>query len=591
MVHISAAKRTSETGLFLDAAEVAGRLGLRKGAAEFLLRHQVIPTYQLDGREVVLRQDLWRVMNPRGQVQSPPIGHLPGLAPESLSVGENLLLELPQRVVSGEPWEESVFSPAIANLIDARLSRAGSEEMSDHRYFCGTTLRGPSPQLDAVLRAQLDRILLAQSLEDAPIARGTKYFGTKRRLAPFLVEAVRAHAGPDTAILDLMTGSGAASAALSQHWQTWASDAQEFSGILARVQGAGFSEREAAAALSRIAERTQENASQLTARVESFVAEEARIFAMRSNEEARSAYARLMDAFPTLGNQGVGPSWNPRQEVDDRRHKPDLFPYCLFLAYFANTYFGIRQAIEIDSIRWGISGLPDGSAKTWALGALIAAVSDLNTGFGGHFAQPRSHPRELSHRQLMDLMSRRRLSVSDEFHGRLMLLGRESESQTAEICVLPGPWQTALDAFSTEAAGRSVIVYFDPPYRREEYSRYYHALETLVAYGYPSVTGSGLVPDKKLGERFSSEFFSRSETTLIEVITRVIRQIVSRGWTCCWSYSDQAAVPPAKVIEVLLAEKDLEISSFGAPYRHRGHGRSAQLRPVTEYLIVVKPKS
>jgi hypothetical protein len=324
--------------------------------------------------------------------------------------------------------------------------------------------------------------------------------------------------------------------------------------------------------------------------VERFVEEEAGIFAMRSNDEARHAYSLLVDSFPTLGNQGSDESWNPREEVEKRRRQHDHLPYCLFLAYFANSYFGIRQAIEIDSIRMGISRLSDRDSQTWALGALIAAVSDLNTGFGGHFAQPRSHPRDLSHQQLVDVLSRRRLSIADEFDSRLRRLGRESESRIREINLVPGPWQSALDAFEVDAAGRPGLVYFDPPYRREEYSRYYHALETLVSYGYPSASGSGLTPDKKRGERFSSEFFSRSAATLVDVLSGIIREIVARGWTCCWSYSDQAAVPPAEVLETLSRDSDLEISSFGAPYQHRGHGRSAQLRPVIEYLIVIRSR-
>jgi 16S rRNA G966 N2-methylase RsmD len=548
----------------------------------------VIPTYEAGDRRVVLSEDLLRYEqgDRRG---GEALGQIPGLSLQGLALGDGIFLEIPGEFDAADGSEAAAFAPAVANIMAQQVQGVFAARPESQPYLAGTRIWGQSHDLDRALGAQRKRIALAQSLEESAIARGTNYFGTKRRLAALLVEAVHGQAGEDTMVLDLMTGSGAAAAAFSQHWPTVASDAQAFSRILARVQGAGFSEARAVRALEAVMREAKENAAMLDSRIAQFVEDEARIFAMRSNDEARHAYAQLVDSFPTLGNSIVDERWNPYEEVEKRRLDSDLSPYCLFLTYFANAYFGIRQAIEIDSIRLGISRLSDVDDQTWALGALIAAISDLNTGFGGHFAQPRAHPRTLSHRQLLDLLSRRRLSVADEFSARLLLLGRESGQKQREITVVPGPWQAALDAFQNKARNRPGVVYFDPPYRREEYSRYYHALETLVSYGYPSASGSGLTPDKSRGERFNSEFFSRSAATLIEVLTRVISEVVVRGWTCCWSYSDQAAVLPAEVLETLSREAKVEICSFGAPHRHRGHGRDARLRSVTEYLIVVRP--
>lgn len=592
MASISSAVKRSEADLFLDEAEAVSRLergSLGQAGARFLLSQQAIPTYDLGDRRVVLGWDLRRFEALGNRFEDEELGHIPGLPLQGLAIGRGVFLEMPSEIDAVEGSDVSAFAPAVANLTAEQVQGDLPIPLEPRPYLCGTRIWGESAGLDRAIGKQRERIAQAQSLEDAAIARGTNYFGTKRRLAAFLVEVVHGQATDNTAVLDLMTGSGAAAAAMSQHWRTYASDAQVFSGILARVQGAGFSESRAARTQEAVMRVAQKNAALLDSQIAEFVEAEARIFAMRSNDEARYAYAKLVDAFPTLGNGGKSEAWNPQEEVEMRRSKPGLSPYCLFLSYFANAYFGIRQAIEIDSIRFGISRLPDPDDQIWALGALIAAVSDLNTGFGGHFAQPRAHPSTLSHRQLLDLLSRRRLSVADEFSARLMLLGRESEEREREIKIVPGPWQSALDAFEGMADDRPGVVYFDPPYRREEYSRYYHALETLVVYGYPSATGSGLTPDKGRGERFNSEFFSRSATNLVEVLTRVISEVVTRGWTCCWSYSDQAAVPPAEVLEALSREAKVAICSFGAPHRHRGHGRDARLRPVIEYMIVVRP--
>lgn len=585
--------RKTEASLFLGEPEALAWLERRfhvATPAQFLLESQAIPTYDLNGRSVVLRQDLLRFERHQANGQNEGLGQIPGLRLEAMPIGDGVFLEVPRDSEVNNGASASAFAPAIANLAAADVWNRGSAPLEPQPYLCGTRIWSGSSEWESVLNAQRQRLANADALGEAVIARGTNYFGTKRRLAAFLVEAIYGCSSDNTAILDLMTGSGAAAAALSQHWQTWASDAQTFSAILARVQGAGFSKSRASVVLKTVMREAESNAASLNSQLEPFVEKEASIFTMRSNDEAREAYAELVDSFPTLGNQAVDDTWDPRTEVERRRRHPDLSPYCLFLSYFANAYFGIRQAIEIDSIRFGISQLARSDDQTWALGALIAAVSDLNTGFGGHFAQPRSHPSDLGQRQLLDLLSRRRLSVSDEFNIRLLLLGSESEQREREIAVLPGPWQAALSAFADIAAGRPGLVYFDPPYRREEYSRYYHALETLISYGYPSVTGSGLTPNKKLGERFSSEFFSRSSEKLIDVLTEIIREIASRGWTCCWSYSNQAAVPPAEVLARLSAEANVDIHSFGAPHQHRGHGRKARPRPVIEYLMVIRPR-
>ena len=44
--------------------------------------------------------------------------------------------------------------------------------------------------------------------------------------------------------------------------------------------------------------------------------------------------------------------------IADYKSDPKLFPYCLVTSYFAGAYFGLRQAIEIDSLRYAIDHAP-----------------------------------------------------------------------------------------------------------------------------------------------------------------------------------------------------------------------------------------
>jgi adenine-specific DNA-methyltransferase len=50
---------------------------------------------------------------------------------------------------------------------------------------------------------------------------------------------------------------------------------------------------------------------------------------------------------------------------------------------------------------------------------------------------------------------------------------------------------------------KPAVVYADPPYTADHYSRYYHVLETLVQYDYPALSGRGLYRDKRFQTPFS----------------------------------------------------------------------------------------
>lgn len=136
-----------------------------------------------------------------------------------------------------------------------------------------------------------------------------------------------------------------------------------------------------------------------------------------------------------------------------------------------------------------------------------------------------------------------------------------------------------------------MAVYLDAPYTRDEYSRYYHVLETLVRYGYPASIGRGRVPVK--GEdRFSSDLFTRDASRMAERLAQIICAILRRGWLCAWSYADSGLAPIALVIDKV--EQSMggtcSIHSYSVPYNHHSQGRRPHKR-VTEYLLLFTPRA
>ncbi|MFV0364614.1 MAG: DNA adenine methylase [Suipraeoptans sp.] len=232
--------------------------------------------------------------------------------------------------------------------------------------------------------------------------------------------------------------------------------------------------------------------------------------------------------------------------------------------------------------------MPNERDRTWALGALLVSCSLLGTSYGGHFAQPK----KITEANIGQVLRTRKRSILQEFSKRLQVLLDEGKQHAYKITSMPGPWQQAVE--TTFDHYDKVFVYIDAPYKREEYSRYYHILETLVKYNYPRSEGKGLLSSKESGERFASEFFTKSTSRLHEAFRNMISTVIEKGWACAWSYSNNGAVSMVDLIQDINSSYDCDINIYHTPYYHMNHGRASKLgsrKSVTEYLIVFKPKT
>ena len=449
-------------------------------------------------------------------------------------------------------------------------------------------LRPNSAAVSEAGKADLTRRQLLESAGAEDLANSAYYMGTKRLLTPLISQAAATWLPPDTLILDLMCGSGSVSGALGRNWPVIASDAMTFCRLLAAVQSAGFSEAEAYSTIGEVTEVAQENFRLLSERIGVSLALENEIFyTAETGGDFQGRYQEFVAGFPSFPIGGAtGCGWDPLEEVKLRQStESTVAPACLFTAYFANVYFGLRQAAEIDSLRYGIARLSDHRRRTWALGALIASTSRVSTAYGGHFAQPRVSSRvlaELLAKRVSDRTARlnmalrqRTLSVRGEFQARLVALGRASEHYEHEVRIVDGPWQNALRTFNSIPGSAPKAVYLDAPYKRDEYSRYYHVLETLAKYDYPSAEGDARMPSKALGDRFGSEFATRTRGKVTSELARAIDAILESGHTCLWSYSNGAASSVGEVLDALRC-KPRFVKSVSTEHGHKAQGRASE---------------
>jgi len=506
-----------------------------------------------------------------------------GTMPFTLAISDTTDIALPD----GNPRDKAVFYSALHNLVQelSEVHDSETNESVDIPFVSGTRIRTGSQIVRHIAERKLARASLCEDSNASIFANSAYYMGSKKTLAAFLVEAISSVLPEEGIVVDLMCGSGAASGAFSKVWSVYASDAQEFCRVLARIQGKGFSLRRAKVLISKLMPIVRDHAEDLSARIAPYLKLEDRIFHSNIDRTLLAQYHKYMVDFPLFPEGKASNAWDPTSLVERRKANRDIRPYCLFTTYFANHYFGLRQCVEIDSLRYAIDKTSAGDARTWALGSLVTALSALGSAYGAHFAQPI----EINENNIIQILERRAQSVVHEFCVRLLNLSTVSAESPHEITVLPGPWQSTLQTLGQLRLAAPVVVYLDAPYSRDEYSRYYHVLETAIAYSYPSSTGRGRTPDKKKGERFNSEFFTKDRNKLQGTFVRIITEILARGWFCAWSYASSGSANALEVISTVIDKSRCTIKVYCAPHTHKAQGRGSKAKVVSEYLVIFLP--
>ena len=310
------------------------------------------------------------------------------------------------------------------------------------------------------------------------------YMGTKRRIAHRVARII--DAAPQGPLLDLFSGMCAVSTAIGQSRHVCCNDIQAFASTVATaffVSPALTLDCHSAASLALPTFRC--NSDDLRSRFYAELKEELGALTSGAVPQIRALEQRM----PNIATDKA--LAQERVTLASCHHDP---PYRLFTITYSGAYFGLVQCIEIDSIRFAIDRLlADGHASTsdhrWLCLALCKAVSKVAT-TTGHFAQ---HMR-VNERNSARFIAQRRRSVWCEWLRAVFDI--HPIGTTA--------WRAGNHVFRQDAASLlgnlqsesnpPAVVYADPPYTRDQYSRYYHIYETLLNYDYPPSHGSGPIP-------------------------------------------------------------------------------------------------
>jgi adenine-specific DNA-methyltransferase len=384
-----------------------------------------------------------------------------------------------------------------------------------------------------------------------------KYMGAKRDILAEIDEAVRSLNVDSTCFCDLFAGTSVVSYAMSDMYDVISNDIQAYSSVFARTYFADFSRYTDHPVL----------VGDILKQAESHKEELDKLLATLGNVLRHTEYMSFEDFEKCeYWQQGL---INSSLEGN----------YILFTKFYSGTYWSLEQCQWIDSIRKVADACDDPDLKDAIMSSLIFAMS-YSSQSTGHFAQFR----KITERNYMDILSYRRRPIPDMFARKL--------TEILSVIVNSGSHNkmaTTMDYVDClNNIPRNAIVYADPPYSNVHYSRFYHAVETLVKYDYPKIKYTG----RYRSDRHQSPF---DQKTAVKVAFRnLFAGVINAGAHLVLSYSDNGMLTPDEIMDLAgeMFGDTYDSDIFEKDYSHMKMGRSDEYKmDVKELLLTFKRRS
>jgi len=344
---------------------------------------------------------------------------------------------------------------------------------------------------------------------DEPVAGGgdirpIHYIGNKSRYLDAIEQVVESAAEPGSAACDLFAGTSVVTRRLAQRRPVVSADIQAYSQVLARAltQPASFSTVEVDALVDAAREWLGTVRSQT-----------AELLNFESSAQAHAAVDPAPVAALLEHGSFVTHDDGPQEFVGAKqRARQGLKPETATLTwYYGGVYFSYAQALELDALRHAIRAVAGRSDTLVA--AVMGTASDAVSTVGNHFAQPvqpRHRDGSLKGSWVASVARRRQYSVLEGFARWLARYG--AMRPTMHRCTaIQSDFQQTLSGLGPEVG----VIYADPPYTRDHYSRFYHVLETISLDDDPGVSPAqgSMSPSRGLYrvDRHQSPFSIRSQ--------------------------------------------------------------------------------
>lgn len=400
----------------------------------------------------------------------------------------------------------------------------------------------------------MEKALILNKLDVQSSLHFIKYMGSKSKIIPFLIEGIQ-EVYNGGVVCDLFSGSCTLSGAIGNQVPMISNDIQEYSSVLAKTYLTDWNNNS----------------------VSSFdVIANAQQFYKQHYEELLTEYVYPENCDLKTYN---------KIEKKNRSFIKKSFSndWHLFTKNYSGTWWSAEQCAWIDSLRKAIEDYKTNPAYNTMLSSLMFAMAYCSQGTG-HYAQYRDAKTESS---MKDIQIYRRKSIVAYFKKKMdaaiELLPKIPCALDHQI--LSGDYKDCLRKMN------GGTVYADPPYCFVHYSRFYHAIETLVLYDYPEIQfkNGEMVKGRYREERHQSPFSIRSQVS--SAFKEMFEIIAENGSSLVLSYSDTGMITEIELLEIAnKVFKNHIISIRNIDHQHMTMGRlNDRNRNVKELLLIVKP--
>ncbi len=379
-----------------------------------------------------------------------------------------------------------------------------------------------------------------------------KYMGSKSKIMGFVLNGIN-QVRDDRPICDLFSGSGSLSGAIGQQATVVSNDVQAYSGLLADTYNRAYRDQTAPSATRLLA-------------LASEVLE-------GRNRKLKVDYDKEM-TLSTFNEYEGRQRELLTQDFDYEWH--------LFAKNYSGTWWSYEQCLWIDAIREVAEDFRSNPIYPAIMSSLMFAMAYASQGTG-HYAQYRDAKTPSSHK---DILIYRKRSISQYFQRKYC----EVLDYIPDRPISAPHTSTALDFKDCLRKFEGGTVYADPPYCFVHYSRFYHALETLVLYDFPKlqVQRGKVVKGRYREERHQSPFCIQSQVR--GAFEDLFEGVKASDSSLVLSYSNTGMISLDELLaigEKVLTNRKIEVLTIDHEHMTMGRKEDRQ-RSVKEGLLLMR---
>lgn len=427
--------------------------------------------------------------------------------------------------------------------------------------------------------------------------RTIHYLGSKLRVLDFIKKVIDEVDPNKHAVCDLFAGTGSVSKYLSYERNIVSVDIQNYSNVICSALLNPASDNYIKSFIEELMSSTEfENNSK---NFKELIALENRIINgdLSTNLEFVCNFLENASLYAVMENEQTNASSELTNAIKQTLlNTKDIAQRNLATIYFGGTYFSFRQAVDLDTILNKILTAPRNCQNT-LMASLLSTASDIVNTVGKQFAQPirpRNKNGEPKKGIVKQLKKDRDLDVLSIFIGWVNKYTSEVRTSNKHV-IMKTDFREALKHLDDDVK----VIYADPPYTRDHYSRFYHGLETLSLVDYPKVSRTKIGGYDKLSRglyrenREQSEFCIRSKAP--KAFDDMFKYAALKNKILVLSYSpyDKSKGAHPRVVEIEQLENiaskyfnNIEIRSIGR-FSHSKLNKSELHLDAEEYAEVL----